>query len=143
MLMCRGVRGATTADENTSDSILQATRELLALLIRENAIRPEEVACIFFTTSPDLNSEFPALAARQLGWMHVPLLCSHEMGVPGALERCIRVLILWNTQKEPQEISHVYIRGAESLRPDLSSVPPVDPEGLEQWISQRWPGEGQ
>ncbi|RMF87730.1 MAG: chorismate mutase [Planctomycetota bacterium] len=141
MLMCRGVRGATTADENTSEAILQATRELLALMIRENDIRPEEVACIFFTTSPDLNSQFPALAARQLGWMHVPLLCGHEMGVPGSLEKCIRIMILWNTEKSAQDIVHVYVKGAETLRPDLSSIPPVDPQELEAWIADRFPDE--
>ncbi|GAB6164631.1 chorismate mutase [Thermostilla marina] len=141
MLMCRGVRGATTADDNTSAAILQATRELLALMIRENDIRPEEVACIFFTTSPDLNSQFPALAARQLGWMHVPLLCGHEMGVPGSLEKCIRILILWNTEKTAQDIVHVYVKGAEALRPDLSSIPPVDPQELEAWIADRFPDE--
>lgn len=134
MVYCRGVRGATTADANTPEAILEATRQLLALMIRQNGIKPEDVASAIFTTTPDLNAEFPALAARQLGWMNVAMLCGHELDVPGALPRCIRVLILWNTTKKAEEIVHVYIKGAEKLRPDLSSLPPVDWEELERWI---------
>ncbi|HOM17373.1 MAG TPA: chorismate mutase [Thermoguttaceae bacterium] len=131
---CRGVRGATTADANTSEAILTATRQLLALLIRQNGIQKEDVASAIFTTTKDLDAEFPALAARQLGWMDVPLLCAYELSVPGALDRCIRVLIHWNTDKPPQEIVHVYIKGAVDLRPDLSKLPPVDWKELERWI---------
>jgi len=133
---CRGVRGATTADENTSEAILRATRELLALLIRQNGIQPEDVASAIFSTTPDLDAEFPALAARQLNWMNVALMCTHELSVPGGLERCIRVLIHWNTEKSADEIVHVYIKGAVNLRPDLSNLPPVDWGELEGWISQ-------
>lgn len=134
MMCCRGVRGATTADANTPEAILEATRQLLALMIRQNGIVPDDIAAAFFTTSPDLNAEFPALAARQLGWMNVAMLCGHELDVPQSLQRCIRVLVLWNTTKRPDEIVHVYIKGAERLRPDLSSLPPVDWQELEQWI---------
>lgn len=133
---CRGVRGATTADANTSEAILKATRELLALMIRQNGILPEDVASAIFTTTPDLDAEFPALAARQLNWLHVALMCSHELAVPGSLRKCIRILIHWNTDKSPDEIQHVYVKNAANLRPDLSEVPPVDWEELENWISQ-------
>ena len=98
-MWCRGVRGATTADENSRDAILTATRQLLALVIRTNGIRSEDVASAVFTTTTDLDAEFPALAARQLGWLDVPLMCGHEISVPGSLPRCIRVLIHWNTEK--------------------------------------------
>ncbi len=135
-MACRGVRGATTADDNSSGAILRATRELLALMIRQNGIRPEDVASAIFTTTPDLDAEFPALAARQLNWMNVALMCNHELGVPGALGRCIRILLHWNTEKTADEIIHVYIKGAANLRPDLSHLPPVDWDELEKWISE-------
>ena len=134
---CRGVRGATTADANTSDAILEATRELLALMIHSNQIEPDDVASAIFTTTPDLNAEFPALAARQLGWADVALLCGHEMAVPGALAHCIRILIHWNTEKPAREIQHIYINGAVNLRPDRNNLPPVDWPELEQWIARR------
>jgi chorismate mutase len=134
-MLCRGVRGATTAEANTSEAILQASRELLALLIRLNDIREEDVGGAIFTTTPDLNAEFPALAARQLGWLNTAMICHHELDVPGSLRRCIRVLILWNTNKSLNEITHVYIKGAANLRPDLSKLPPVDWEELERWIA--------
>lgn len=117
-MMCRGVRGATVIKENTREAILAGTRELLLRMIEANGIHPEDVASAIFTTTPDLNAEFPAVAARQLGWHDQALLCGHEMAVPGALDKCIRILIHWNTTKSPQEIKHVYINGAESLRPD-------------------------
>ncbi|MFH1268240.1 MAG: chorismate mutase [Planctomycetota bacterium] len=133
---CRGVRGATTADANTSEAILEATRQLLALMIRQNGIEDEDVASAIFTTTPDLNAEFPALAARQLGWLHVALMCHHELQVPGSLRRCIRVLLHWNTKTPAEKIVHVYIKDAVTLRPDLSEVPPVDWEELENWIAE-------
>jgi chorismate mutase len=117
---CRGIRGATTADENTRESILDATREMLQRLIDENDIREEDIASAIFSTTPDLNAEFPAVAARQLGWLDTALFCTHEMAVPGSLERCIRVLIHWNTTRRANEIRHVYIRGAQNLRPERS-----------------------
>lgn len=135
-LACRGVRGATTCESNTREDILAATRQLLALIIRRNGIEPHDVASAYFSTSPDLNAEFPALAARQLGWLDVALMCGHEMNVPGSLQRCIRILIHWNTARTQQEIVHVYIRDAARLRPDLSRLPPVDWEELERWIEQ-------
>lgn len=119
---CRGVRGATTVDRDTAEDILEATRELLQELIRRNDIRPEDVASAIFTTTPDLTAEFPALAARQLGWHDVALMCGHEMNRPGALGRCIRVLIHLNTTRSAAEIEHVYIRDAVNLRPDLAEI---------------------
>jgi chorismate mutase len=132
---CRGVRGATTADANISDEILKSTLQLLALMIRQNGIQQEDVASAIFTTTVDLDAEFPALAARQLGWIHVPLLNHHELDVPRSLRRCIRILLHWNTEKSADEIVHVYIKGAERLRPDLSKLPPVDWAELERWIT--------
>lgn len=134
-IYCRGIRGATTVEENTSSAILKATRELLALIIRANDIQPEDVASVIFTTTTDLNAEFPALAARQFGWMNVALMCGNEMTVPGSLQKCVRILIHWNTPKSTEEIVHVYIRGAEKLRPDMASLPTVDWDELNRWIS--------
>lgn len=134
MMFCRGVRGATTVSANTKEEILTATRQLLALLIRQNGIEAEDVASAIFSTTTDLNAEFPALAARQLGWLDVALLCGHEIDVPGSLRKCIRVLVHWNTPKAASEIVHVYVREAVRLRPDLSRLPAVDWEELDRWI---------
>ena len=134
---CRGVRGATTADTNTREDILRATRELLAMMIRQNGILAEDVASAFFSTTSDLNAEFPALAARQLGWYDVALLCNHELDVPGSLRNCIRILLHWNTEASSSQIVHVYIKDAANLRPDRSQLPPVDWDELEGWIQQR------
>ncbi len=135
-MACRGIRGATTCEENTSASILKATRELLGLMIRRNAIKPEDVASAIFSTTHDLNAEFPALAARQLGWFDVALMCTNELDVPNSLRQCIRILLHWNTEKGPEEIVHVYIKGAANLRPDRSSLPTVDWDALNQWIKE-------
>ena len=133
---CRGVRGATTADDNSPQEILKAARQLLALLIRQNGIKPEDVCSAIFSTTADLDAEFPALAARQLGWTDAALMCVHELDVPGSLRHCIRVLLHWNTEKAPEEIVHVYIKDAAGLRPDRSDLPPVDWQELEDWIAQ-------
>jgi chorismate mutase len=135
-MICRGVRGATTVDANSREEILAATRQLIALLVRRNNIDPANVASAIFTTTPDLTAEFPALAARQLGWLDVPMLCGHEIAVPGSLPKCIRVLVNWNTDKPQNEIQHIYIRDAVRLRPDLNKLPPVNWEELEAWISE-------
>jgi len=103
-------------EANTRDHILAATRELLGQMVAANGVTTEEVACAIFTTTPDLNAEFPAVAARELGWREVALLCGHEMAVPDGLPRCLRILLLVNTEKSPQELVHVYIKGAEVLR---------------------------
>lgn len=133
---CRGVRGATTAESNSSDDILKATRELLALMVRLNGIEPADVASAIFSTTTDLDAEFPALAARQLGWFDIALMCVHELDVPGSLRHCIRILLHWNTDKPADEIVHVYIKEAARLRPDRSNLPPVDWNELESWIDR-------
>lgn len=129
-ILCRGVRGATTVDSDDRRSVLLATGELLVLLVRRNGIDSRDVASAIFTTTPDLVSEYPALAARKLGWQDVPLLCGHEMAVPHGLARCIRVLLHWNTSKPQQEIHHLYIRGARHLRPDQATLVDI-PEVVE------------
>jgi chorismate mutase len=136
-MMTRGVRGATTVEANTRDEILTATRQLLALMIRLNKIASEDVASAIFTVTRDLDAEFPALAARQLGWLDVPLLCSYEIDVPGSLKKCVRVLVNWNTTRSQREITHVYIKEAVRLRPDLCQLPPVDFAELEAWINDQ------
>ena len=134
---CRGVRGATTADSNSRDDILTATRQLLALMIHINEISPDDVSSAIFSTTVDLDAEFPALAARQLGWLDVPLICTHEIDVPGSLGLCVRILLHWNTDKRQDEVTHVYTREAIQLRPDLSELPPVDLEELDRWIAEQ------
>lgn len=129
--VCRGVRGAITVTENTPDAILEATRELLYLIIRANKIALDDIASAIFTTTTDLNAIYPALAARQLGWYDAALLCGHEMDVPGSLKKCIRVLIHWNTTRSANEIIHVYLRGAKNLRPDRNELPPISDEEIE------------
>jgi tryptophan synthase alpha chain len=115
---CRGIRGATTIGVNTSEDILEATTDLLEAMIRLNDIAWEDVVSAIFTTTPELNAAFPALAARQFGWTEVPLLCTHEMDVPGALRGVIRILLHVNTSRAPSEIRHVYLRDASALRPE-------------------------
>ncbi len=115
-MWCRGIRGATQAADNTRTEILTATKELINGIIEVNRVETDAIACAFFTATPDLNAEFPALAARQLGWVNVPLMCNQEMDVPQSMPRCIRVLILVNTDKTPDDIVHVYQRGTEVLR---------------------------
>ena len=117
----RGIRGATTVARNERDDIIAAARELLQAVIDANDVHPDDVASAWFTTTPDLNAEFPAVGARQMGWTHVPLMCGHEMSVPGSLPMCLRILLHVNTDKGPHEVHHVYIRGASALRPDLAS----------------------
>jgi len=120
-MLTRGVRGATTIEANSPESILDATRELLAAMLKANDLDVEYVASAFFTVTPDLNAEFPAIAARNMGWNTVALLCGHEMNKPGALPMTLRVLLHVNTEKAAREIKHVYLRGARVLRPDIET----------------------
>jgi len=106
-------------------------------MIRVNGIESTDVGSAIFSLTRDLDAEFPALAARQLGWLDVPLLCTYEVDVPGSLRQCVRVLIHWNTDKSQSAIHHVYIKAAEKLRPDLSKLPPVDFAELERWINEQ------
>lgn len=115
----RGVRGATVANANTKEAIIEATREMLLKLVEANGVQPEDIASAFFSTTRDLTAEFPAIAARQIGWTDAALMCMHEMDVPNSLPMCVRVLVHWNTGKRADEIRHIYLNGAEKLRPDL------------------------
>ena len=121
-MFCRGIRGATTVENNTVEEILSASKELLQMIIEANDIVTENVACALFTMTPDLNAAFPATAARQMGWSDVALMCATEIDVPGSLHGCIRILILYNTEKSAAEIAHIYIKGARDLRSDLSGT---------------------
>lgn len=118
-MQVRGVRGATTVEANSVEAILEATRELLAAMLKANEIDVEYVASAFFTTTVDLNAEFPAVAARDLGWTNVALMCGHEMNKPGGLPMCLRILLHVNTDKPARDIKHIYLRGARVLRPDI------------------------
>lgn len=119
----RGIRGATTVTADDPDLILQATRELLEEILAANeTMRPEDIASAFFTVTDDLASTFPAQAARQMGWDLVPMLCAREIPVPGSLPRVIRVLVHWNTDISQNKITHVYLRNAVQLRPDLAAA---------------------
>ena len=112
----RGIRGATSADTNSKEAILEATAELLGRLVEANDVDVDDVAAAYFTATDDLNAEFPALAARQMGWTKAALMCAREMNVEDGAKRCIRVLLLVNTDKTPEDIEFVYLRGASSLR---------------------------
>ena len=116
MTVCRGIRGATAAAENTAEAIYEATRELLSKLIEANEIEEQDVAAAYFTMTPDLNACFPAAAARQLGWNSTALMGATEVDVPGSLERCIRILILLNTDKAPADLVNLYLNGTATLR---------------------------
>ena len=118
-MMLRGVRGAITVNENSAESILSATEEMLHWLIEQNGIEEEDVASLLFTSTPDLNAAFPAKAARNMGWRHVALMGFQEIDVPEGLKMCVRVLIHWNTEKSNRELKHAFLRGAMALRPDL------------------------
>ena len=116
----RGIRGATTIARDTKEEVLDATRELLDEIFAQNSdLNKEDIASAFFTTTEDVSSAYPALATLQMGWDLVPMICAREIPVPDSLAMCIRVLIHWNTDKEQEEIKHVYLREAKKLRPDL------------------------
>ncbi len=122
-MFVRGIRGATTVERNEENDILSATTALLNQIIAENGIIPEEIASVFVTVTPDLTATFPARAIRQMqGWDLVPLMCSLEIPVEGGLPRCIRLMVMVNTDKQQNEIIHVYQREAMRLRPDLSKL---------------------
>ena len=117
MAKTRGFRGATTADDNTKEAFVEATKEMLEALVAANDIEVDDIASATFSTTRDLNAEFPAVAARKhLGWNYVALMNSHEMDVPDAQPNCIRVMVLVNTDKEAEEINNVYLKGAAHLR---------------------------
>ena len=122
----RGIRGATTAAANEAGAIVEATEEMLLELVRSNDLDVDEIAFAYFTTTPDLTAEFPALAARRLGWTEVPLLCGHDMAVPQPNPRsvamCVRVVLLYNTDCDQREMQHAYLRGASAIKDDLDAM---------------------
>ena len=115
----RAVRGAIQVDEDDRDQVLEATTELLRAVLERNALLPEDLISVVFTATPDLRSEFPAYAARQMGITDVPLLCAAEIDVPGAMPRVLRLLAHVETPLGRDEVRHVYLRGAAQLRTDL------------------------
>ncbi len=119
-MLVRAIRGATTVIENSRDAILEGTRELLEQIIERNNLNNADIISAIFTLTSDLNAVFPAVAARELGWNDIALMCTNEIDVPGSLKSCIRVLIHFNTDKTNSDIKHVYLKGAAVLRPDLS-----------------------
>ena len=119
----RGIRGATTVHADEPALILEATRELLEAILEANdGMKPEDVGSALFTVTDDLASTFPAQAARQMGWGLVPMMCAREIPVPGSLRRVIRVLVHWNTELPQNEVTHIYLKDAVKLRPDLVSA---------------------
>ena len=115
-MKCRGIRGATTVEANTKVSIYSSTKELLREMVKANEVKQEDMACIIFTATDDLNAAFPAKAAREIGYSNIPLLCSREINVPNSLQSCLRIMILFNTNKKPDDIKHIYLKGAADLR---------------------------
>jgi len=120
-MTCRGIRGAVCAESNRPEPILSATTSLLKRIVAVNELSTGDLVSAIFTATPDLDAIHPARAAREIGWTHVPLLCLQEMVVEGCLERCIRVLIHWNTDRPPEAVRHVYLGKARALRPDLAA----------------------
>lgn len=119
--MVRGIRGATTVEENNADEILTATLRLFKEMEAANTYRPDDISHVLITVTEDLNLAFPAGALRKLeGYDLVPVMCAREIPVPGSLEKCIRVMMTVNTEKRPEEIKHIYLEKAVTLRPDLS-----------------------
>ena len=120
-MRCRGIRGAISVHTNDATAILDATRELLEHIVAANRVDVEDVASVIFTVTGDLDAAYPARAAREMGWVHTPLLCMQDMAVVDSLPRCVRVLLMWNTELPSNRIRHVYLGDAQALRPDLLS----------------------
>lgn len=116
----RGIRGAITVTENTESDIIEATRELLVKIVQTNNVQKEDIVSVFFTLTPDLTAVFPAVAARELGWTEVPLLCSVEADVQGAMAFCVRIMMHVNTELAQSQVKHIYLREARNLRADLA-----------------------
>jgi chorismate mutase len=116
----RGIRGAVNVASNTRREIFSKTQDLLRAMVRANGVRPDDVAAAFFTMTPDLDADFPAYAARDMGWKHVPMMCAGELAVPGGMKRVIRVMLLVNSSRPPRRIRHQYLGETPCLRPDLA-----------------------
>jgi chorismate mutase len=124
--MIRGVRGATTVTANSEEAIIAATEELFAKLIEVNQIQPDSVASVLISTTEDVDAAFPAKALRKIpGWTYVPVMCMREMPVPNSLKMCVRVMMHINTSVTQENIVHVYLNGAQVLRPDLNNSVPL------------------
>ena len=121
VMSIRGIRGATTVEENSKDVILAETRKLIHQIIEKNQLNKEDIASIFFSLTHDLDSTFPALAARELQLTYTPLLCFNEIAVPGSLEKCIRILMHVNLETKQEDIKHIYLNRAAALRPEFAS----------------------
>lgn len=121
LVLVRAIRGATTVVENNAEEILKETERLLKEIYEKNRLKEEDIISIIFTVTNDLNATFPAIAARNLGWTSIALMCTNEINVPGSLEKCIRVLFHVNSDKQNDEIKHVYLNDAKVLRPDFVS----------------------
>jgi len=119
-MSCRGVRGATSVEENSERAIIAATWTLLEEMVSANGIMVEDIASVIFTATSDLDTAYPARAAREMGWNNTPLMCAREIDVPGSLPYCVRVLIIWNTDRSIDQVTHVYLGAATALRPDLA-----------------------
>lgn len=120
----RGIRGAITVTADEPQAIVAATKRLLLEMTARNTVELDDIASVLFSLTPDLRAAFPALGAREMGWVHVPMLHFTEIDVPGALARVIRVLLHVNTALAQSAVEHVYLDGARVLRPDLASVRP-------------------
>ncbi|MDE4086500.1 chorismate mutase [Planococcus maritimus] len=119
--MIRGVRGAITITKDEAPEILEQTRRLVLEMAKENGIEPDEVASVIVSTTTDISAAFPAKAVRTIkGWTYVPVMCTHEMDVPGSMPLCIRVMMHVNTKLAQDKIQHIYMNDAVKLRPDLS-----------------------
>lgn len=117
----RAIRGAVTVENNAAPEIIEETRLLLLEIAEKNELSQDDIISIIFSVTEDLSAAFPAVAARQIGWNNVALMCTNEIDVPGSLKKCIRALIHINTDKSNDEIKHVYMKGAKALRPDLDN----------------------
>jgi len=133
-MMMRGVRGAISVTADEVDKVLEATRRLLLTLVGQNGIDSRDIASVWLTTTQDITSCFPAIAARQIGWVDVPLICAHEMSVEGAMPLVVRVMVHWNTTKSQKEIHHIYLGETVKLRPDKVHVPAISDEEIANYM---------
>jgi chorismate mutase len=116
----RAIRGATQVESNTAEAILAATQELITQMLQSNDLTASDVISVLFTSSPDLDAAFPAAAARTVGFENTPLICAVEIDVPGALPRTVRVMAHVESARSKDEIAHIYLHGAKSLRRDIA-----------------------
>ena len=135
-MMVRGVRGAISVSQDKTEEVLEATRRLLLTIVEQNNIKSEDLASVWLTTTTDIQSCFPALAARQIGWVDVPLICANEMKVNQSMPLVVRVMMHWNTTKSQGEIKHIYLGETVKLRPDKVHVPAISDEKIERYMRE-------